>query len=288
MGKTTDRNGIPTRTLGRTGERVAIIGLGGYHMAKAGDADLATRIVRTAVDEGVNFMDNAWCYNDGNSERLMGEALRDGYRDKVFLMTKNHARDAATYQRQLDESLKRLQTDTIDLVQTHEIIEQGIVDRVLAEGVLEAAMDARQQGKIRYIGFTGHAWPALFEQMLATGFVWDTVQMPINVLDAHYRSFGRAILPTLNERKIGAIGMKSLVGGRLLKTDITAEEAIHWSLSQPIDVLVSGWETVEQALTNIEIARRFKPMKKKQQARLLERSAPHAADGALENYKPRG
>ncbi|HJN16789.1 MAG TPA: aldo/keto reductase [Armatimonadota bacterium] len=265
---------------------MAIIGLGGYHMAKDADVELSTRIARTAVDEGVNFLDNAWCYNDGNSERFMGEALRDGYRDKVFLMTKNHGRDAATYHRQLDESLKRLQTDTIDLVQTHEIIEQGIVDRVLTEGVLEAAMDARQQGKIRYIGFTGHAWPHLFEQMLATGFVWDTVQMPVNVLDAHYRSFGQTILPILNERKIGAIGMKSLAGGQILKTDITAEEAINWSLSQPIDVLVSGWETVEQARANIEIARRFRPMRKKAQAALLERSAKWAGGGSLEGYKP--
>lgn len=284
---TDNHNGIPMRELGRTGERVTIIGLGGFHIGKARDPVLAERIIRAAVDEGVNFLDNAWCYNDGDSERYMGAALRDGYRDRVFLMTKNHGRDAATYARQLDESLARLQTDVIDLAQFHEVIESEIVEQLLTGGALDAALRAREQGKIRYIGFTGHAWPRLFGPMLAADFPWDTVQMPVNVLDAHYRSFGRDVLPTLKERQIGVIGMKSLAGGGLLKTDVPPADAIRWSLSQPIDVLVSGWETAEQALGNIDTARSWEPMSAEEQAALLRRSRPWADDGALEAYKPK-
>lgn len=281
------RHGIPTRQLGNTGERVTIIGLGGFHIGKAHDPGLAERIIRTAIDEGVNFLDNAWCYNDGDSERYMGAALRDGYRDRVFLMTKNHGRDAATYARQLDESLARLQTDVIDLVQFHEVIEHKIVEQLLTGGALEAALEAKRQGKVRYVGFTGHAWPHLFGPMLAADFPWDTVQMPVNVLDAHYRSFGNEVLPALRGRRIGVIGMKSLAGGGLLKSDIAPADAIRWSLSQPVDVLVSGWDTVEKARANIDTARNWEPMSAERQAEILRCSKPWAQDGALETYKPK-
>lgn len=181
-------------------------------MGQARDPQLGIHIIRTAINEGINFLDNAWCYNDGESERIMGLALRDGYREKVFLMTKNHGRDGATFRHQLDESLKRLQTDHIDLLQFHEIIHEGEPDRILSEGAIEEAIRAREKGKIRLIGFTGHRWPHLFQQMLEKDFEWDTVQMPTNLLDYHYRSFTKEILPILVERGIGIIGMKGLGG----------------------------------------------------------------------------
>ena len=278
------RNGIPTRVLGSTGVRVTIIGVGGYHIGK-GDADLGVRIIRKAIDEGINFLDNAWCYNDGDSERVMGRALQGGYRDKVFLMTKNHGRDADTFREQLEESLRRLGTDYIDLVQFHAINEEGESERIFSEGAIEEAVEAREEGKIRYIGFTGHRWPDLFEEMLEHDFDWDTAQMPINLLDAHFRSFASQILPILLERGIGVIGMKSLCGGWLLKTDVEVSDAISYSLSQPIDTLVTGIDSLEVLQQNLEIARSWKTMPRERQAELLEQVSAEAQDGALERYK---
>jgi len=284
MNTTEKRNGIPTRLLGSTGVRVTIVGVGGYHIGKDKDPLLGIRLIRTAIDEGINFLDNAWCYNGGLSETIMGQALASGYRDKVFLMTKNHGRDAATFESQLHDSLHRLQTDCIDLVQFHEITHDGdpqtIVDRVL-----EAAVKARDAGKLRFIGFTGHRYPYLFRQMLAYGFSWDTVQFPANLLDAHFRSFAKAILPQLKERGIGAIGMKSLAGGELLKTGIPAQQAICYSLSLPVDTLVTGIDSLEILNQNLEIARTWEPMKAEQTSALLDQIAPYAEDGHLEQYK---
>jgi predicted aldo/keto reductase-like oxidoreductase len=287
MAHTDAVNGIPTRVLGSTGERVTILGVGGHHMAKPGDRDLAVRIIRTAIDEGINFLDNAWCYHRGNSERYMGEALRDGYRDKVFLMTKNHGRDGPTFRRQLEDSLSRLQTDHIDLLQFHEIIHDGEPERIFSEGAIEEALKARDEGKIRFIGFTGHRWPYLFKQMLETGFQWDTVQMPINLLDHHFRSFAKSILPILLRRGIGVIGMKSLGGSEegILKLGITPEQAISYSLSKPIDTLVSGVDSVEFLHENLEIVRNFQPLTQQEQEGLLKRVAPFAEQGYLEYYK---
>jgi aryl-alcohol dehydrogenase-like predicted oxidoreductase len=278
------RNGIPTRVLGSTGVRVTMIGVGGYHIGK-GDADLGVRIIREAIDEGINFLDNAWCYNDGDSERIMGRALQGGYRDKVFLMTKNHGRDADTYREQLEESLRRLGTDYIDLVQFHAINEEGEPDRIFSEGAIEEAVKAREEGKIRYIGFTGHRWPDLFDEMLEYDFDWDTVQMPINLLDAHFRSFAGQILPTLLERGIGVIGMKSLTGGWLLKTDVEASDAISYALSQPVDTLVTGIDSTEVLQQNLAIARSWEAMSRERQAELLEQVSAKAQDGTLEKYK---
>ena len=280
-------NGIPTRLLGSTGERVTVIGVGGYHIGKPGDPDLAVRIVRMAIDEGVNFLDNAWCYHGGNSERYMGLALRDGYRDSVFLMTKNHGRDARTFRLQLEESLTRLQTDHLDLLQFHEIIHDGEPERIFSEGAVEAAFEAREQGKIRFIGFTGHRWPYLFEQMLAMDFQWDTVQLPVNLLDYHFRSFAQTILPLLRARGIGIIGMKSLGGNRqgVLELGISPQEAISYALSQPIDTLVSGMDSLEYLQQNLEIARNFQPLTPKRQDELRQSVALRAAQGDLENYK---
>jgi predicted aldo/keto reductase-like oxidoreductase len=278
-------NGLPTRLLGTTGVRVTILGVGGFHIGRKHNTKLGVRIIRTAIDEGVNFLDNAWCYNGGASERIMGKALRDGYRDKVFLMTKNHGRDGITYTKQLDESLKRLQTDCIDLVQFHEIVDEGVPDQIYERGAIEAAIRAKEAGKIRFIGFTGHRWPHLFRQMLDRGFPWDTVQHPINLLDAHYRSFTQEILPILKARGIGVIGMKSLAGGELLKTGISAKDAIRYTLSFPIDTLVSGVDSVDILVKNLEIARNWTPLSDEEKAQLLHKAAPYAADGHLERYK---
>lgn len=278
-------NGIPVRTLGSTGVTVTVIGVGGYHIGKDKDPQLATRIIRTAIDEGITFMDNAWCYNDGESERFMGAALKDGYREKAFLMTKNHGRDAATFRRQLDESLKRLGTDWIDLLQFHEIIHEGEPDRIFSEGAIEEAVKARDEGKIRFIGFSGHRWPRLFEEMLAKDFDWDTVQMPLNLFDYHYRSFTKGILPILVERGIGVIAMKSLAGGKILETDISPREAISYTLSLPVHTLISGMDSLEILKTNMDIVRKWQPLSEDERGELLERIAPKAKGGKPEYYK---
>jgi predicted aldo/keto reductase-like oxidoreductase len=278
-------NGIPTRILGKTGVSVTIIGVGGYHIGKARDPQFAIRLIRMAVDEGINFLDNAWCYNDGDSERFMGSALRDGYRERVFLMTKNHGRDAATFRHQLDESLSRLQTDRVDLLQFHEVIHEGEPDKIFSMRAIEEAAKAREEGKIRFIGFTGHRWPHLLKQMLDREFPWDTAQMPTNLLDYHYRSFTKEILPILTEREMGIIGMKSLASGNILKTGIAPNEAISYALSMPIHTLVSGMDSVEVLKENIETARKWKPLTKEERQQMLGKVARQAGDGHLEHYK---
>lgn len=280
---------IPKRPLGSTGEMVSLLAVGGYAIGKPSDPKVGVKIIRTAIDNGVNFLDNAWCYHSGKSEVIMGEALKDGYRDKVILMTKNHGRDYDTYKKQLEDSLRRLQTDYIDVVQFHEIIREGEPSRIYNEGALDAAVEAKKQGKIRYIGFTGHKWPKLFVEMLETDFRWDMVQLPLNVLDYHYRSFTKQILPELVKRKIGVIGMKSLGGGprgRILETKILkAEECIRYTMSLPISTLVSGMDSLEILETNLKIASRFSPMSEKEKIDLLERSRPYAENGRYETYK---
>ena len=278
-------NGIPTRLLGSTGVRVTILCVGGFHIGIARDTKLGVRIIRTAIDEGINFLDNAWCYNGGLSERIMGKALQEGYREKVFLMTKNHGRDGKMYTKQLEESLKRLKTDYIDLVQFHEIVNEGDPEKIFTQGSIEAAIKAKEEGKIRFIGFTGHRWPHLLQQMLDYEFPWDTVQHPTNLLDVHYRSFTNVILPILKERGIGVIGMKSLAFGELLKTTIPARDAIRYSLSLPIDSLVSGMDSVDILEKNLEIVRSWTPLSEEEKAELIQKAAPFATDGHLEGYK---
>ena len=280
------RNGLPTRVLGATGERVTVIGVGGFHIGRARDAALGVRIVREAIDEGVNFLDNAWCYNRGESERIMGEALRGGYRERAFLMTKNHGRDGETYRRQLEESLRRLETDVIDLVQFHDIREDAEPGRIAAEGALEAAIRARDEGKIRYVGFTGHLHPDLHRRMLELDFPWDTVQLPVNLLDRAHLSFSEGIVPILRQRGIGVIGMKSLAGGRIVeRTDVSARQAISYALSEPIDTLVTGIDSLDVLRQNLEIARSWVPMADDERTQLLRRTADVAATGSLEYYK---
>ena len=278
-------NGIPTRMLGSTGVRVTVLGVGGAHAVRTDDPDGTVRIIRTAIDEGINFLGNAWCYSGGEAERRMGLALRDGYREKVFLMTKNHGRDAATFRTQLADSLRRLQTDHVDLLQFHEIIHEGEPDRVFSEGAIEAAVAAREEGTIRFIGFTGHQWPHLLRQMLDQDFAWDAMQFPVNPLDAQFRSFIHEVLPIGSRRKMGMIGMKSMASGRILETGVAAREAIGYALSLPISTLVSGTDSLDVLKENIEIARRWTPLTEEQRIDLLDRVAPWAGDGRLEEYK---
>ena len=207
-------NGIPTRMLGTTGVRVTVLGVGGADIGKPADPEIGVRIIRTAIDEGVNFLDNAWCYHQGRSEKIMSRALLNGYRDRVFLMTKNHGRDKATFRDQLEESLRRFHTDHLDLLQFHEINDEGVADRIFSEGAIEEAVKAREEGKIRFIGFAGHRWPHLLREMLEKDFPWDTIQFPVNLLDYHYRSFTKEVLPIVNKRRIGMIAMKSVFYGR--------------------------------------------------------------------------
>ena len=283
---------IPRRLLGSTGERVSAIGIGGWHLGlPAVDEKLSLRIVRHAIDSGINFLDNSWDYNGGASEIRMGKALRDGYRDKAFLMTKIDGRSKREATRQLDESLRRLQTDHIDLVQHHEVIRFEDPHRIFdAEGANAALVDARKQGKIRYIGFTGHKDPRIHLHMLEVarehGFSFDTVQMPLNVMDAHYRSFGKLVLPELVKHKIGVLGMKSMANGIILKSGkVTAVECLRYALSLPTSVVITGCDSMKVLEQALEVARTFRPMTATQVKTLLAKTKAAAKDGEFEPFK---
>jgi predicted aldo/keto reductase-like oxidoreductase len=282
---------IPYRPLGSAGVKVSILGVGGYHIGLAKDESLSIRIIRTALDSGVNFLDNCWDYHDGMSEVRMGKALRDGYRNKAFLMTKIDGRTKASAAKQIDESLKRLQTDRIDLMQIHEVIRLEDPDRVFAAGgTMEALVEARKAGKIRFIGFTGHKDPMVHLRMLDMsrkhGFHFDTVQMPLNVMDAHFRSFGQQVLPRLVEEKIGVLGMKPLADANILKSKTaTAVECLHYAMSLPTSTVISGMESMERLNQGLSAARSFKPMTKAEVAVLLKKTAPAAEDGRFEPFK---
>ncbi len=280
------------RVLGNTGERVSPIGLGGWHLGlPTVDEQLSLRIVRTAIDRGVNFMDNSWDYNDGASEIRMGKALRDGYRDKAFLMTKIDGRSKKEASRQLDESLRRLQTDRIDLVQHHEVIRFEDPHRIFdAEGANAALVDARSAGKLRYIGFTGHKDPRIHLHMLEVareqGFSFDTVQMPLNVMDAHYRSFEKLVLPELVKKKIGVLGMKSMANGIILKSrTVTAVECLHYALNLPTCVVITGCDSMKVLEQALEAMRTFKPLTAAQVKALLAKTKSAASHGEFEPFK---
>jgi aryl-alcohol dehydrogenase-like predicted oxidoreductase len=237
MSASTTKTEMSYRTLGATGEKVSAIGMGGWHLGLPKvDEQLSLRMVRTAMDRGINFLDNSWDYNDGVSETRMGKALKDGYRRKAFLMTKIDGRTKKEAAKQLDESLRRLQVDTIDLVQHHEIIRFEDPNRIFADdGANAALIEARQAGKLRYIGFTGHKDPRIHLYMLEVaaqhGFRFDTVQMPLNLMDAHFRSFAKMVLPELTKQNIGVLGMKSMANGILLKSKtVTPIECLHYAL----------------------------------------------------------
>ncbi|HEV7838505.1 MAG TPA: aldo/keto reductase [Gemmatimonadaceae bacterium] len=280
------------RVLGNTGERVSPIGLGGWHLGLPNvDEQLSLRIVRTAIDRGVNFMDNSWDYNGGASEIRLGKALRDGYRDKAFVMTKIDGRSKREATRQLDESLRRLQTDRIDLVQHHEVIRFEDPHRIFdTEGANAALVDARTAGKLRYIGFTGHKDPRIHLHMLEVarehGFSFATVQMPLNVMDAHYRSFEKLVLPELVKDEIGVLGMKSMANGIILKSrTVTPVECLHYALNLPTSVVITGCDSMKILEQALEAVRTFQPMSAAQVQALLSRTREAAANGEFELFK---
>jgi predicted aldo/keto reductase-like oxidoreductase len=280
------------RLLGNTGERVSAIGLGGWHLGLPQvDEQLSLRIIRRAIDRGITFMDNSWDYNGGASEIRMGKALRDGYRDKVFLMTKIDGRSKREATRQLDESLRRLQTDHVDLVQHHEVLRFEDPHRIFdPEGANAALVEARTAGKLRYIGFTGHKDPHIHLHMLEVagehGFSFDSVQMPLNVMDAHYRSFEKLVLPELVRQNIGVLGMKSIGNGIILKSGtVTAVECLHYALNLPTSVVITGCDSMEVLEQALEAVRKFRPMSASQVQALLAKTKAAAAHGEFEPFK---
>ncbi len=284
--------GVLMRKLGRTGEKVSIIGIGGYHLGQPKvDAQLATRIIRTALDEGLNFLDNCWDYNSGESERRMGNALRDGYRQKAFLMTKIDGRNKTTASSQINDSLKRLQTDGIDLLQFHEVIRDSDPDRIFAPGgAIEAVLEAQKAGKIRYIGFTGHKSPDVHLNMLATasahGFTFDTVQMPLNVMDHHFDSFEAKVLPELVKQDIGVLGMKPMGDPFIPQSKtVTAVECLHYAMHLPTSVVITGCDSLPILQQALKAARDFQPLSQNQVASLLAKTAKAAQSGEFELYK---
>ncbi len=284
-------NGIPTRVLGRTNERVSILGLGGWHIGAVKQEKEAIRIMHAAIAEGMTFFDNAWDYHDGHSEELMGKALAmDGLRKKVFLMTKNCERDYAGSMKNLEDSLRRLKTDCIDLWQFHECNYDNDPDWIFDKGGMKAALEAKKQGKVRYIGFTGHKDPSIHLSMLAKYKKWDASQMPINVGDAVYRSFQHKVVPVCLKQEVGVIGMKGLGGGYPKGLfpevmDVTPAECYRYCLSLPIATQVMGILSMQQLLQNLAVARNFKPMNKKEQAAFVGRVSERCSDGRHETFK---
>lgn len=280
------------RTLGSTGEKVSAIGVGGWHLAlKHVDEPTAIRIVRSALDRGINFLDNCWDYNQGASEIRMGKALQDGYRDKAFVMTKIDGRSKQEAEKQLNESLQRLKLEHIDLVQHHEILRFEDPHRIFHEqGANAALIEARTAGKIRFIGFTGHKDPRVHLHMLEIaeehGFHFDTVQMPLNLMDAHYRSFARQVVPELVRRNIGVLGMKSMANGILLKSKtVTPIECLHYALNLPTSVVITGIDSMEILDQAFEAVRTFHPLSDRELETLLAKTATAAADGRYEPFK---
>jgi aryl-alcohol dehydrogenase-like predicted oxidoreductase len=283
---------MPYRVLGHTGERVSAIGVGGWHLGlKHVTEQLAIEIVRRALDAGINFLDNSWDYNEGASETRMGKALGDGYRQKAFLMTKIDGRSKKAATEQLEDSLRRLQTDCIDLVQHHEIIRFEDPHRIFdEEGAHGALLAARAAGKLRYIGFTGHKDPRIHLYMLEVatshGFTFDTAQMPLNVMDAHYRSFERIVVPELVRQKIGVLGMKSLANGIILKSGtVTAIECLHYALNLPTSVVITGIDSLERLDQAFDAARTFRRLTEAERKALLAKTARAASFGEFEPFK---
>jgi aryl-alcohol dehydrogenase-like predicted oxidoreductase len=280
---------VPRRPFGRHPDPVSIIGLGGYHLGKARTKAEAVRIVHEAIDAGINFLDNAWEYHEGESEERMGRAIEDR-RGSVFLMTKvcTHGRDGRVAMRQLDESLRRLRTDYLDLWQIHECVYYNDPDRHFARGgVVEALVQAKEQGKVRYVGFTGHKDPEIHLRMLSFDFPFDACQLPLNGFDAHFKSFQTRVLPELARRRIAPIGMKSLGGdGRVVKKKAAAiDDALRYAMSLPVCTTVSGIDSMKVLRQNLRIARGFEPMSAKERKAYEESLAEYGPDGRFELYK---
>jgi predicted aldo/keto reductase-like oxidoreductase len=285
---------IPYRVLGHTGEKVSLLGIGGYHIGRPNVSEAtAIQIVRAALDAGVNFLDNCWDYNQGVSEIRMGKALQDGYRAKAFLMTKLDGRDAQTAAKQLDESLQRLQTDHVDLIQMHDLHRMDEPDQLFAPGGgVEALVAAKKAGKVRYIGFTGHKSPDIHLHMLDLadqhGFVFDSVQMPLNVMDAHFNSFGHKVLPVLVKKNIGVLGMKSMGDKNILASNtVTPLECLNFTMNLPVSVCITGCDSMEILEQGLDVARNFQPLTTAQVEAILSKTEVAAADGQFEPYKTR-
>jgi aryl-alcohol dehydrogenase-like predicted oxidoreductase len=287
---------MPRRRLGRTGVEVSLLGLGGYHLGLAPDEATAIRIVRTAIDHGLDFLDNCWDYNGGRSERWMGAALRDGYRKRAFLMTKIDGRTRKAAAEQIEQSLAALGTDVIDLLQIHEVIRPTDPERVFGpDGAIEALVAARKAGKVRFIGFTGHKSPAIHLKMLETaarhGFAFDTVQMPVNVMDAHYDSFAARVIPAASAADVGVLGMKPLGSGLFFQSTplargaVTPTECLQYPMSLPTSVVITGCDSLGVLMQGLDAAYRFRPMTEAEQKTLLARTAPAAGKGEWERYK---
>ncbi len=287
---------IPYRTLGHTGEKVSCIGMGGFHLGKPALKEKeAIKLMHAGLDRGINFLDNSWDYNEGESERRMGKALKqNGYRQRAFLMTKIDGRTKQSAAKQIDESLKRLHTDHVDLLQFHEVIRFEDPDRIFAkEGAIEAFKEAKQAGKSRYIGFTGHKDPRIHLYMLEVadqhGFQFDAVQLPVNVMDAHYRSFGKLVVPELVERNIGVLGMKSMGDSVILKSKIVgALECLHYALKMPTSVVITGIDTAEILDQAIEAAGTYEQVSASQIEAILAKTRQAAASGDWELFKSSG
>jgi aryl-alcohol dehydrogenase-like predicted oxidoreductase len=279
------------RLLGRTGEEVSVIGLGGHHIGRQKEEKESIQLIRTAIDAGITFMDNCWDYHEGGSEVRMGKALRDGYRGKVFLMTKIDGRTRKAAAEQIDQCLRRLQTETIDLLQYHEVIRLEDPDRIFSEGgAQEAVLAAKKAGKVRFIGFTGHKDPLVHLRMLEVakehGFRFDTVQMPLNVMDAHFRSFERHVLPVLVKEEIGVLGMKAFGDGPILTSKTaTPVECLHYAMNLPVSTVITGIDSMEILRQDLEAVKRFRPLTDKQVADLLGRTARAASRGKFEGFK---
>jgi aryl-alcohol dehydrogenase-like predicted oxidoreductase len=280
------------RTLGRTGERVSAIGLGGWHIGFSSQSDKdGIAIIRAAIDRGVTFLDNSWDYNEGRSEKRMGKALQDGYREKVFLMTKIDGRSKKEAARQLDESLKRLQTDRIDLVQHHEVLRYEDPHRIFdREGAHGALVEAQRAGKIRYVGFTGHKDPRIHLHMIEVArdhaVVFDTVQMPLNVMDAHYRSFAQLVVPRLVQDGTAVLGMKSMANGIILKSGVvSAVDCLRYALNLPTSVVITGMDSIERVEQACRVADAFQPLSDDEVGAILGKTAAAAVHGEFEPFK---
>jgi len=282
---------MPLRDLGGTGEKISAIGLGGFHIGVPRDDQEGILIIRKAIDRGINFMDNCWDYHNGGSEERMGRALRDGYRQRVFLMTKIDGRTRASVAKQIDESLRRLQTDHVDLLQFHEVLRMEDADRIFAEGGgMEAMLEAKKAGKVRFIGFTGHKDPAVHLRTLEVAadhkFHFDAVQVPLNVMDAHFRSFGQRVVPVLVKEGIGVLGMKPLGSGAILQSKtVTPIECLHYAMNLPTSTVITGIDRMEYLDQAFEAARTFRPMSQEAVTALLSRTAAVAGTGQYEKFK---
>ena len=291
MPETVWKEGMPYRKFGKDQELVSLLGLGGFHIGKLESQEACTKLIRSAIDRGVTFMDNCWSYHKGKSEEWMGTALQDGYRDKVFLMTKidSHSKEGTT--RQIDECLRRLKVDHVDLMQHHEVIRPTDPEKIFADGGSHEAMLAAQKaGKVRHLGFTGHKDPSIHLAMVEAcrkhGYPLEAVQMPVNLLDASYRSFTHQVLPVLVKHGIAPLAMKTLAAGGIVKNGFaSATECLHFAMSLPVTVVITGIDSMQILEQGIEAARTYKPMSQQQMAALVEKTRPMAAGGKHEGFK---